>query len=155
MLSVYHSLRICPFPLGCPSYWHRVTCRMSPSLGLSFLECNTCTSFLVLAPKVLHPRTPPPPPILGKPEQSVTLPMGETKAHLKESWSELNGTCESTQLGPHRRTRTPCINGRRKDRSFLSARWGPDPEPGSQHRHILAVCPEFGLSPWASVSSDF
>ena len=94
------------------------------------------------------------PAILGKPEQSVTLPMGETKAHLRESWSELNGTCKNTQLGPRYRTSTPCTSGRGKYRSFLRARRGLDPEPGSQHRHTLAVCPEFSLSPWGSVSSD-
>lgn len=154
MLSVYHGLRICPFPLGCSSYWHRVTCGMSPSLGLSFLDCNTCTSFLVLAPKVLHPRTP----TLPHPGQTrkVGHPTnGGNKSPPQRVLVRVEHTCDSTQLGPHHRTRGPCISGRRKDRSFLSARWGPDPEPGSQHRHILAVCPEFGLSPWASVSSDF
>ena len=60
--AVCRCLRICLFPLGCPSYWRGVTCGMSSSLGLSFLDCNTCTSFLVLAPKVPHPRTPPRPP---------------------------------------------------------------------------------------------
>ena len=68
------SLRICPFLLGCPFYWRIVACSISPSLDLSFLVCNVGRAFLVLAPKVLHPRTPS---VLGKPGQSVTLQWGK------------------------------------------------------------------------------
>lgn len=77
--AVCLSLRICLFPLGCPSYWHRVTCSTSPSLGLSFLDCNTCTSFLVLAPKVLHPRTTPCPPSWANQNSQSPFQWGKQK----------------------------------------------------------------------------